>query len=221
VALSRLAFLLDEASQTFSHRAEMRDIDVHVSRTYKHGYNPNFIRDQEAFRDWLCEYEGMIFEGTAAANWVRSAWRAAGNPEFMPSERIALLTGPHEDLRDRVHVELYTETEKEELLAVGREHIDSIPPRRLPGPPADELNRVLEEIYEAVTGSEPKLDFVLELGDRIRNLDGPVFGGQLFDGLPGRVTPAGQVKRICFELHGQGVLARNPNGRGFVLGVLP
>jgi hypothetical protein len=134
VALLRLSWLLTEASVSFGDRAQLEPEGyLKVPRAYKqHGWNPNFHRDAQAFRDWQGEYEGMLMEATKAANWIRDEWRAAGNVEFLPSERPHLVTGPHlPDMRSHIHLPEYTKTEKNRLLKAGRAGIDDVPALRL------------------------------------------------------------------------------------------
>lgn len=222
VALTRLAYLLAEAASTFSERAELRDAgDLHVFRQYKQGWNPNYHRDREAFTEWLEYYEGLVFEATKAASWVRAAWRAAGNADFMVGERVHLVTGPHEDLREHINILEYTEDEKRELLKAGPENVASVATLRLnfsDRPPA--LGRLLRDIMLDELGTDPAPDVLAELTIRIRDLKDVTDTASLFDGLPGRALRPEQMKRVTHGLLKNSVLRRNPDGRGFVRGEL-
>ena len=223
VALMRLAYLLGEAASTFSERAEARDAgDLRVFREYKRGWNPDYLRDHEAFTEWLEFYEGLVFEATKAANWVRSAWRAAGNPRFMADERVHLITGPHEDQRDHINVVEYTEDEKRRRLDAGRDRVRSVPTLRLAlqdRPPG--LERVLRDILLDEFERDPAPDVVDGLAIRLRELDGVTDTAALFDGLPGRAPRLEKMKRVTHALLEEGILCRTPEGRGFVRGELP
>lgn len=223
VALTRLAYLLGEATSTFSARAELRDAgDLHVFRQCKQGWNPNFLRDHESFTEWLEYYEGLIFEATKAASWVRSAWRAAGNPDFMNGERVHLVTGPHEDLREHINILEYTEEEKRQLLKAGPEDVASVPTLRLDfseRPPG--LERLLRDIMLEELEPDPAPDVLEGLATRLRGLDGVTDTASLFDGLPGRAPRLEQMRRVTHALLQEGLLHRNPHGRGFIRGDLP
>ena len=223
VALRRLAYLLGEATTTFSARAELRDAgDLHVFRTYKQGWNPSYHRDAEAFTEWLEYYEGLIFEATKAASWVRAAWRDAGNPDFMNGERVHLVTGPHEDLREHINILEYIEEEKRQLIEAGPENVASVPTMRLDfseRPPG--LERLLRDTLLDELGRDPAPDVLEGLASRLRSLDGVTDTASLFHGLPGRAPRSEQMKRITHALLQEGVLRRNPHGRGFVRGDLP
>lgn len=223
LALTRLVYLLGEAASTFSDRAEPRDAgDLHVIRQYKQGRNPNFLRDQEAFTEWLEYYEGLIFEATKAASWVRSAWRAAGNPDFMNGERVHLVTGPHADLREHINVLEYTDEETAQLLKAGPEHIASIPTLRLDfSEPPPNLERLLRDIILDELGRDPAPDVLEGLATRLRDIDGVTDTASLFDGWPGRAPKPGLMKRVTRALLQEGILQHNPDGRGFVRGDLP
>ena len=129
IALLRFSWLLSEAASEFSGRADERqDVgDLHVFRRYKTNYTSEYWRAQREFTAWLARYEGMLFEATKAGNWVREAWRAAGNPAFLVNERLHLVTGPHNDLREHITVLEYEPEERDRLLEAGRERLDAIP----------------------------------------------------------------------------------------------
>lgn len=225
VALCRLAYVLGRAQETFMSRAELRGEDeFHVYRDYKrHGWNDNYHRDAERFQQWLGEYEGMILEATDAANWVRSIWRSAGNPEFLRGERISLTTYPDVNNRHMTYIGEYGESEKEALLEAGHDRVDSVPLKEFGAPLNGELERLVKEIFEDVLDEEPAPDIVVEVSDRIRRIEGRTDSAELYEGLPGRAIPIEKAKRISYELLRHGVLARNPDeqARGFVLGELP
>lgn len=222
VALMRLSHLLNEAAHTFSARAELLgDGDLRAVRAYKRGWNPNYHRDQQEFLDWLEYYEGLILEATMAGNWVRSAWRGAANPDFLADQRLFLVTGPHTDQRYRTHVAEYPADQKAVLLQAGRDGVRGVESIIFPNRVRDELDRVVGGIVESVFDEEVAFDVVEELSQRIRLLDQATDTGALFMGLPGRILPAEQAKRVTHELYLQGILRRNPDGRGFLLGEIP
>jgi hypothetical protein len=83
------------------------------------------------------------------------------------------------------------------------------------------LERLLKESLSAA-GVDPADDVVGELARRLHDPEsGPAELLMLFDGLPGRRIDIGAQKRVKYDLHKHGVLARNPEGRGYVVGTLP
>jgi hypothetical protein len=97
-ALKRLGHCLSAAAATFSDHAEARAHDLHVPRWYAtNGWNPNYHRDAEVYEQWLRDYEALLVEATRAADWVRTAWRHAGHPLFMLSERPQIVTSNNMD----------------------------------------------------------------------------------------------------------------------------
>jgi hypothetical protein len=224
VALCRLAYLLGRAQKSFLSRAEPRhENELHVFRNYKRqGWNENYHRDAKLFGQWLGEYEGMVLEATDAANWVRSAWRSAGNPQFLAEEKLSLITYPDVNNRHTTYIGEYGQGEKQALLDAGRERIDTVPLKTF-GSLNDPLQRLLREIFEAVLGEDPAPDVITEISDQLHRLEGRTDSGQLFGDLPGRAIPMRAAKRLSQELFRNGVLARNPDpeARGYVLGDLP
>lgn len=97
-----------------------------------------------------------------------------------------------------------------------------------PEPPSadsrpDRLERLLVEILEAALDGPVAGDVVAEIAKRLRSLEGPTRGDELFEGLPGRQLPTRALKRVMWELEQHHVLRRNPDAsvRGYVLGEPP
>jgi hypothetical protein len=127
-ALKRLAQCLSEAAGTFSDRAEKRTHDLHVPRAYKRDWNPNYHRDAEAFERWVRDYETLLVEATRAADWARSAWRAAGHPMFMLEGRPQIVTSNNADDRLHFYVPEYPPDARQRLLdASDVKHVEPIP----------------------------------------------------------------------------------------------
>lgn len=88
-------------------------------------------------------------------------------------------------------------------------------------PEPDPLERLVEEALSAA-GLDPHDDVIAELARRLRDpATGPEELLLLSHGLPGRRIDIGAQKRVKYDLHKHGVLARNPDGRGYVVGTLP
>jgi len=87
----------------------------------------------------------------------------------------------------------------------------------------DPLERLVGEILNATLPVPPAEDVVTHVAQRLRALEGPTRGSELFDGLPGRQLPAVALKRAMYELEQHGVLQRNPDRgvRGYIVGELP
>jgi hypothetical protein len=140
----------------------------------------------------------------------------------MNGERVHLVTGPHEDLREHINILEYTEEEKRQLLEAGLENVASVPTLRLDfseRPPG--LERLLRDAWLDEIGRDPAPDVIEGLAERLRSLDGVTDTASLFVGLPGRTPSPDQMKRVTRTLLQEGVLRRNPDGRGFVRGELP
>ncbi len=83
---------------------------------------------------------------------------------------------------------------------------------------SDALVRLVQEILDAALGQPAAPDVAAELARRLRNLSDVVGGDELFADLPGRRMSTRQQKRVSYDLFEHRVLARNPDGRGFVRG---
>jgi SEFIR domain len=84
-----------------------------------------------------------------------------------------------------------------------------------------ELERVIARSLTAA-GDSSETDVVEELARRLREpTTGPPELLRLFRDLPGGPIDISVQKRVKYDLHRQGVLARNPAGRGYVVGELP
>jgi hypothetical protein len=84
-----------------------------------------------------------------------------------------------------------------------------------------ELERVIARSLTAA-GDSSDADIVGELARRLRDpAAGPPELLRLFRDLPGGQIDISVEKRVKYDLHRQGILARNPAGRGYVVGELP
>ena len=90
------------------------------------------------------------------------------------------------------------------------------------GPPdVDALKQLVREGVSAASGSLNE-DAIAEVVSRLTDPGtGPDELLRLFSDLPGLELDVGTQKRVKYDLYGRGVLVRNPDGRGFVVGTLP
>lgn len=138
--------------------------------------------------------------------------------------RLSHEIGPLQDLAQRLKTAgCSVDTSGRDWLVTSRFPAPQDPPSASsPTEPSNEaLERLLVEILRVTETQEPAEDLVRELASRVKRLEGPSMGEALLEGLPGRNLSVRTQKRLTNELLQHGVLARNPNGRGFVRGDLP
>jgi len=94
--------------------------------------------------------------------------------------------------------------------------VELIPPEYAPRS-EDHLPRLGREIYEAASGTRPRADVVEHIERVLQLTDGPCGTDALFHNISGRKPAIEIQKGIAADLFKAGVLAPNPNGRGWVV----
>ena len=122
-----LSILIHRAAQTFmSNSRQESDGQYWPRKFYKEmGWNENYDRDVELYKDWISECHTSIHESTKAVNWFADVVRRDLNPMFFAKEGKFIITeGPFEGLSFRTALLEYSSEEKQLLpdkLAVEKE----------------------------------------------------------------------------------------------------
>ena len=97
-ALKTLSVNLAMALKVFGKHCEMAEEGwFREVKFYKgSGWNQNYDADLAAYKEWLGEHDGFIFEATMSANWVAEVVRRELNPSFFAVPgRFVVTTGPN------------------------------------------------------------------------------------------------------------------------------
>ena len=118
----------------------------------------------------------------------------------MAGERVHLVTGPHEDLREHINIVEYIEGARSascsrRVARMWRRYTPAGLPRQ-----ASTLEQFLRDIMLDQLGRDPAPDVLEALAIRIRGLEGATDTKVLFDGLPGRAPRPEQMKRVTHAL---------------------
>lgn len=173
----------------------------------------DLARVEAALAEVPPEVQHQALHGPLSVPWVRAARQMLGQQQAILA-RLVELQGESggEPKRAEPGAEPHVVAATVAQSAESRARAEAEAERRAP------IARLIAETFEAA-GVAAKEDVVDEIAARLENPEiGPDDIDRLFQGLPGREPDIEVQKRVKGELHRAGVLARNPDGRGWIRG---